>query len=320
MEINPKREELARYGLKVEDFHMTLISALGGENITYVIEKRERFPLNISYPYDFRQDVEKIKRIYIKNEQRAKIPLAQIADMYFKEGPSMIRNENGRLASYVYINVKGRDVGSYIEEAKKILRENLEIPAGYSVKFSGQYEYIERVKKKMLIVLPLTIFLIFILLYINTGSYIKTLIVLLAVPFSLIGAIWLLFLLKYNLSVGVLVGIIAPLGVDAETGVFMLLYLDLSYREAKKKGRLKNLLDLKEAIYNGAVKRIRPKVMTVLTTFVGLLPIMWAQSHGLGANVMKRIAAPMVGGLISSFLMELLIYPAIFFYGKEEKF
>jgi Cu(I)/Ag(I) efflux system membrane protein CusA/SilA len=222
----------------------------------------------------------------------------------------MIRNENGHLAGYVYIDVGGRDIGGYVEEAKRTVREQVQLPAGYAVGWSGQYEAMARVKERLLVVIPLTLMIVFFLLYLNTHSLAKTLIVLLAVPFSAIGAFWLLYLLDYNLSIGVWVGLIALLGVDAETGIFMLLYLDLSYDEMKAKGRMRGIDDLKEAILHGAVLRVRPKFMTVATTFVGLLPIMW--STGTGADVMKRVAAPMVGGLATSFLMELLVYPAIY--------
>ena len=316
LDFRIKRDEIARYGLNVEDVEMEIMFAIGGENITQTIEGRERYPVNVRYPRELRDDLEKLRNVYISTPSGAQIPLAQIAEIEIKSGPSMIRDENGRLASYVYIDVAGRDIGSYVNEIKKILRENLNLPAGYSLQFSGQYEYMERVKKRLFLVVPLTIFIIIILLYINTGSFIKTFIVLLAVPFSLIGAVWLLYLLGYNISIGVWAGIIALLGVDAETGVIMLLYLDLAYNERKKKGLMKNLDDLKDAIVHGAVKRLRPKMMTVGTTFMGLLPIMWSQAHETGADVMKRIAAPLIGGIFTSFLMELLVYPAIYLLWK----
>jgi len=216
----------------------------------------------------------------------------------------------------VYIDVAGRDIGSYVREIKSLLKNRVKLPPGYSLQYSGQYEYMERVKKRLLLVVPLTIFIILVLLYLNTHSFTKTFIVLLAVPFSLIGAFWFLFLLGYNMSIGVWAGIIALLGVDAETGIIMLLYLDLAYKERKEKGLLRGLADLKEAIIHGAVRRVRPKMMTVGTTFMGLLPIMWSQAQETGADVMKRIAAPMVGGIFTSFIMELLVYPAIFLLWK----
>jgi Cu(I)/Ag(I) efflux system membrane protein CusA/SilA len=214
------------------------------------------------------------------------------------------------LNGYVYVDVAGRDVGGYVEDAKAAVRDNIKLPPGYSLVWSGQYEALQRVREKLTIVLPLTLFLIVVLLFLNTKSMTKTLIIILAVPFSAVGAVWLLHLLNYNMSIGVWVGLIALLGVDAETGVFMMLYLELAHAQAKAEGRLRNLRDLQDAIMHGAVKRIRPKVMTVATMFMGLVPIMW--SAGTGADVMKRIAAPMIGGIFTSFLLELVVYPAIY--------
>ena len=218
----------------------------------------------------------------------------------------MLRNENGLLTGYVYVDVAGRDIGSYVDEAKRVVRDGLQLPAGYTVQWSGQYEAMERVRARLWIVAPLTLFLVLLLLYLNTRSLAKTSIIMLAVPFSAIGAIWLLYALGYDMSIGVWVGLIALLGVDAETGVFMLLYLDISYHEAAPK----SATELREAVVHGAVKRIRPKFMTVATMFVGLAPIMW--STGAGADVMKRIAAPMIGGIFTSFLLELILYPVIY--------
>lgn len=317
--IELKRKELARYGLSVDAAQMEIMSAVGGGNVTYTIEGRERFPVNVRYPRDYRDDIEKLKRIYITTPAGVQIPLSQIAEISSATGAGMIRNENGKLAGYVYVDVAGRDLGSFVKEIKKVIKENVELPAGYSLSYSGQYEFMERVKEKMQVVLPLTVFIIFMLLYLNTRSYVKTAIVVLALPFSLIGAIWMLYLLDYNMSVAVWCGIIALLGIDAETGIFMLLYLDLSYEERKTAGKINSIGDLKEAVYYGAVKRIRPKTMTVLTTFAGLMPIMWAASHELGADVMKRIAAPMVGGIFTSFVLELLVYPAIYLLWKKRE-
>jgi Cu(I)/Ag(I) efflux system membrane protein CusA/SilA len=222
----------------------------------------------------------------------------------------MLRDENGMLAGYVYVDVAGRDVGSYVDEAKQVVRDRVELPPGYALDWSGQYESMQRVRERLTLVLPLTLFLIVLLLYANTRSVAKTLIVLVAVPFSAVGAIWLLYALGYNVSIAVWVGLIALMGVDAETGVFMLLYLDLAYQRAQAEDRMRSLTDLNEAIVQGAVKRIRPKFMTVACMFLGLVPIMW--SMGAGADVMKRIAAPMIGGIFTSFLLELMVYPAIY--------
>lgn len=311
-----KRDEIARYGLMVEDVEMVIMAAAGGEAVTQTVEGRERYSVNIRYPRELRDDVDKLEKIYIPTRSGAQVPLAQLAEIEVKLGPSMIRDENAKLAGYVYIDMAGRDIGGYVKELKQMLEENIQLPEGYSLVFSGQYEYMMRVRQRLMVVVPLTLFIIILLLYFNTGSFIKTFIVLLAVPFSLVGALWLMYLLGYNMSIGVWAGIIALLGVDAETGVIMLLYLDLSYEEMKKKGLMKSLANLKEAIVHGAVKRVRPKMMTVMTTFIGLLPIMWSQTHETGADVMKRIAAPMVGGIFTSFIMELLVYPAIFLLWK----
>ena len=312
LDFDLKREELARYGLSVDDAQMIVMNAIGGENITTTVEGRERYPVNVRYARDFRGDVETLKRVLVTTPQGAHIPLDEIADIVMRSGPAMIRNENGLRAGYVYVDVAGRDIGSYVTQAKQAVREHVTLPTGYAILWSGQYENMQRVKERLWVVVPIVFFIIFLLLYINTKSLIKTGIVLLAVPFSLIGALWLLWILGYNMSIAVWVGLIALAGVDAETGVIMLLYLDLAYDEAKRKNLLQNFAQLKEAIVHGAARRIRPKLMTVGTMFMGLLPIMWAASWESGADVMKRIAAPMVGGIFTSFIMELLVYPAIY--------
>jgi Cu(I)/Ag(I) efflux system membrane protein CusA/SilA len=222
----------------------------------------------------------------------------------------MIRNEDGLLTGYVYVDLDGRDPGGYVEEAARLVREKVTLPAGYAISWSGEYESIERVKQRLSLIVPVTLALILLLLYLNTRSVTKTAIVMLAVPFSAVGAVWFVYLLGYNLSVGVWVGLIALLGIDAATGVFMLLYLDLAYEDAKRENRLTSLAALRETILQGAVKRLRPKFMTVATLFLGLVPIMWAA--GTGADLMKRIAAPMIGGIFTSFVLELLVYPALY--------
>jgi copper/silver efflux system protein len=264
----------------------------------------------VRYMRDFRSDFAALSRILVAAGGERQIPLSDLAEIRPANGPAMIRDENGLLTGYVYVDVAGRDPGGYVREARAAVREKIKLPAGFAVTWSGQYEAMERVNHRLLLVLPVTAGLILLLLYLNTGSIIKMGIVVLAVPFSAIGAVWLLYLLGYNLSVGVWVGMIALLGVDAETGAFMLLYLDLSYADAKRQGRLRDIHELREAIVHGAVKRIRPKFMTVATDFIGLVPVLWAV--GAGSDVMKRIAAPLVGGVFSSFLLELLVYPAIY--------
>ena len=305
------RESLSRYGLSVEEAQGVVQRAIGGENVTTTVEGRERYAVNVRYQRDFRGDLGALGRVLVPVAGGQKqIPVSQLARISVTEGPSMIRDEDGLLAGYVYLDIADRDQESYITEAGRLLTEKVKLPPGYAISWSGQYEALQRVKEKLIWVVPLTLMLILFLLYLNTRSLTKTLIIILAVPFSAIGAFWFLYLLGYNLSIGVWVGLIALLGVDAETGVFMLLYLDLAYEEAKKEGRLRSLADLQEAIRYGAVKRLRPKFMTTATMFFGLIPIMW--SLGTGADVMKRIAAPMVGGIFTSFLLELLVYPAVY--------
>jgi Cu(I)/Ag(I) efflux system membrane protein CusA/SilA len=310
LDFDLKRDQLARYGLSVEDAQAVLMSAVGGEPVTTTVEGRERYPVNVRYFRDFRSDIATLERVLVTTPSGAQIPLSQIATLTMKTGPGMIRDENGRLSGYVYVDVAGRDVGSYVAEARKIVAHKVNVPTGYQLVWSGQYESMLRVRERLKIVLPITLFIVFLLLYANTGSAVKTSIILLAVPFSAIGAVWLLYWLGYNMSIAVWVGLIALLGVDAETAVFMLLYLDLAYHEARDRGRMNSWDDLRKSIVHGAVKRLRPKVMTVACMLFGLLPIMW--SNGAGADVMKRIAAPMVGGIVTSFLMELIVYPPIF--------
>jgi Cu(I)/Ag(I) efflux system membrane protein CusA/SilA len=310
LDFDLKREEMARYGLSVTQVQDVIMSAVGGENVTTTIEGRERYPVNVRYMRDYRSSLEKLKRTLISTETGAQIPIAQVADLKLVSGPSMIRDENGRLSGYVYVDLAGRDVGGYVEEAKRVVREKVKMPPGYTLVWSGQYEFMQRVEERLMIVVPITILIIGLLLYLNTQSLAKTLIIFLAVPFSAVGAIWFLYFLDYNMSIAVWVGLIALMGVDAETGVFMLLYLDLAFYEKWNQGLMKTKADLRDAIVHGAVKRLRPKLMTVAVMFMGLVPIMWSQ--GSGADVMKRIAAPMIGGIFTSFIMELIVYPAIY--------
>ena len=311
-DFNFNREALARHGISIRQAHTTLATALGGRNVTTTVEGRERYAVNVRYARAFRQNKEDIKRILLDTSHGHQIPLSDVATIEMVNGPGMIRNDNGLLTGYVYVDLHSRDVGGYVERAKAEVQKSLVLPTGYSLQWSGQYESMARVKEKLKIVLPITFIIIIMLIYFNTKSSIKTMIVLLAIPFSAIGAFWLIYLLGYNMSIAVWVGLIALLGVDAETAIFMLLYLDLAYQKKVDAGQMKSFADLKAAIHIGAVKRIRPKMMTVLTTFLALIPILWASSADSGADVMKRMAAPMVGGIFSSFLLELLVYPAIF--------
>jgi copper/silver efflux system protein len=317
VDFTPKRENLARYGLSVEDLQMVIMSAVGGETVAGTIEGRERYSINVRYPRELRQDVTRLERVLLTTKDGVQVPVKEVADLSLKTGPSMIRDENGMLAGYVYVDIGGRDIGGYVAEAKRTVKDRVRLPTGYSIVWSGQYENMQRVAGRLKIVLPITLLLIFVLLYMNTKSAFKAIVVMLAVPFSMVGAVWLMWALGYHISIAGWVGMIALMGLDAETGVFMLLFLDLSHDEYKRKGMLRNRADLKEAIVHGAVKRIRPKIMTVMAASMGLMPIMW--SAGAGADVMKRIAAPMVGGLFTSFIMELLVYPAIYFLWKSRE-
>jgi Cu(I)/Ag(I) efflux system membrane protein CusA/SilA len=310
LDFDLNRDQLARYGLSVEEAQDVIMSAIGGESITRTVEGRERYSVSVRYARELRDNVDALRRVLVPTTSGAEVPLVQLADIRFRTGPSMIRDENGMLSGYVYVDISGSDIGGYVEKAKAAVALAVKLPSGYTLQWSGQYENMLRVRERLKIVIPITVFLIFVLLYMNTKSPVKATIVMLAVPFSVIGAVWLVYLLGYNVSIATWVGMIALMGLDAETGVFMLLFLDLSYYEAVRAGKMRTREDLQEAIIHGAVKRIRPKMMTVAAAFMGLMPIMWSQSTG--ADMMKRVVAPMVGGLITSFILELLIYPPIY--------
>ncbi len=315
LDIRVRREDAARYGLSVDDVNEIIETAIGGDNVTTTIEGKERYPVSVRYPRELRDNIGAIKRILVPTMGGAQIPLGDLADVQIASGPPMITNEGGSRLGYVLVDVSGKSYGDFVASARELVRENISIPPGYYIEWGGQYQHMERMKEHLYIIIPVTLFLVFFLIYMNTRSTGKTLFVLLAVPFSLIGAFWYLYLLGYNLSIAVWVGLIALAGLDAETGIMMLLYLDMAYDEKVKSGEMRGLSDLKEAIHHGAVKRIRPKLMTMFTTVIGLLPIMW--SSGTGADVMKRIAAPMVGGITTSVAMELVLYPAIFYLWRR---
>lgn len=319
LDVTFDRVKLQRFGLSLKEAQDQAMGAVGGENVSTALIERERYPIQVRMAPDFRQDIKAIERTLIVSPTGAQVPLKDLAQIKINEGPSMIRDENASLVGYVFIDLdlSKTDIGSYVQHAKKIVEQDVLLPSGYTLEWSGQYENMARVKERLKVVIPLTLILIIFLLHFNTKSWVKTGIVLLAVPFSLIGAVWFLYLLDYNLSIAAWVGMIALLGLDAETGIFMLMYLDLAYNDRKSKGQMKNTQDLHDAVIEGAVHRIRPKLMTVLALFMGLIPIMW--SMGEGADVMKRVAAPMIGGLFTSFLLELLIYPVIFYMWKEKK-
>jgi Cu(I)/Ag(I) efflux system membrane protein CusA/SilA len=311
------RDAIARYGLTVGDVQDVFMSAVGGMNITKTVEGLERYPVNLRYQRDYRENIPALERVLVPLPQGGNIPLRQLGTIVVKKGPPVIKSENARPNAWVYIDIENTDVGSYVEKAQKVINEKIKLPQGYSLIWSGQYEYMQRAAKTLALVIPLTLLLVILLLYFNTKSFVKTGIILLALPFSMVGAIWYLYFAGFHMSVAVWVGIIALLGVSAETGVVMLLYLDIAYENWRKQGKMKTLHDLRESIFDGAVKRIRPKMMTVLVLFFGLLPILIG--HGAGSDVMKRIAAPMAGGIFTSLIMELTIFPAIFYIIKKRK-
>jgi len=315
LDVTTNREEAARYGLRVRDVNEIVETAIGGRNVSQAIAGRERYPINVRYARDYRNDPEALRRVLVATPTGAQIPLSQLAEIRFETGPPFVRSESGQLVGFVFVDVGDRPIVDYVRDAQQLVAERLTLPAGTRLAWAGQFEYFERARDRLMLVVPLTLLLVVLLLYLNTRSVVETGIVLLAVPFSLIGAFWLLWLLGYNLSIGVGVGLIALAGLDAQTGVVMLLYLTLAYRKRAAEGRLRSAGDLEEAIVEGAARRIRPKLMTVVATIAGLLPLLW--SSGIGADVMKRIAAPMVGGLTTSFLLELLVYPALFAIWKR---
>jgi Cu(I)/Ag(I) efflux system membrane protein CusA/SilA len=320
LDFELKRDALARYGLSVDDANMMVMTAVGGDVQSISVEGRARYGITVRYARDFREDLASLKRVLVSLPEGAgQIPFEAIADVKLTNGPSMIRDENGLLTGYVYVDFDTTklDIGTYVADAKRMVEQHVTVPQGYSVSWSGQFENMLRVRERLQLILPLTLVLIFGLLYANTKSAFKTSLVMLAVPFSAVGALLLLNVLGYNMSIAVWVGLIALMGLDAETGVFMLLFLDLSIEDARKKGALRSREDLVEAIVHGAVKRVRPKAMTVLAAMLGLLPIMW--STGTGADLMKRIAAPMVGGLVTSFALELLVYPAVYLLWQQRR-
>ena len=337
LDFNIKREEIARFGLTVDNVQDVIQAAVGGMNLTTTVEGRQRYPVNVRYARELRNNIDKLKRVLVPvpmsaspsgagemggfaagaSRALAQVPMGELADIRIVKGPTAIKSEEGLLSSYVYVDFSGRDMGGYVDEAKKRVAA-VRIPEGYRLQWSGEYENLVKTHARLKLVIPLTALLIFVLIFFNTNSITKTVIVFLAVPFSLVGSYWFLYILNYNMSIAVWVGMIALAGLDAETGVVMLLYLDLAFDQWKREGRMNNIEDLKDAIMHGAVKRVRPKLMTVGVILAGLIPIMF--SHGAGADVMKRIAAPMIGGVITSELLELTVYPAIYLIWKRNEF
>jgi Cu(I)/Ag(I) efflux system membrane protein CusA/SilA len=342
LDFTPNREVAARYGLTVGDVNDVVESAIGGKTITTTVEGRERYPVSVRYARDFREDLDALKRVLVPvpmaeatssvggmktgepsanrtgaATQMAQVPISMLADISYKTGPPSIRNENGQLVGFVFVDITGDDIQGYVDAASQRISETVKFPPGYYIQWAGQFEYLKSAEQKLKLVVPFTLLIIFVLIYLNTKSAVKTMIVLLAVPFSLVGAFWFLYLLGYNMSVAVWVGLIALAGLDAETGVVMLLYLDHAWDKFRNAGRMNSMNDLHTAVVEGAVQRIRPKVMTICAILFGLMPIMWSPTTQSGADVMKRIAAPMIGGVITSGILELLLYPVIYVFWRK---
>jgi Cu(I)/Ag(I) efflux system membrane protein CusA/SilA len=316
-DLHIDRDAVARYGLNVGDVQDVIQSAIGGMNVSWTVEGLERYPINVRYPRELRDDPESLREILVTSSSGVQVPLGQLATIDVHQGPPGIKTENARPNAWVFVDLETSDLGGWVEQARQRVAAEVELPAGYTIFWSGQYEYMERAKSRLLVIVPITLFLIVFILYINTKSVTKTGIVLLAVPFSMVGAVWFMYFLGYNWSVAVWVGLIALAGLDAETGVVMLLYLDIAYERWKKEGTMVTYADLAAATEHGAVQRIRPKMMTVAAILLSLVPILWAT--GTGADVMRSIAAPMIGGVFSSFIGELVVYPSIFFIWRARK-
>src|SRR5213082_2776018 len=319
LDFTVNREAAARYGLKVGDVNDIVESAIGGKNITTTVEGLERYPVNTRYARDFREDLDALKRVLVPTPTGAQVPISMLADITYKTGPPSVRSENGKLVGFVFVDITTSDIAGYVRKASQLLNQRIQYPSGYYVEWAGQFQYLQAAKERLKVVVPFTLLIIFVLLYISTRSVTRTLIVLLTVPFSLVGAFWLLYLLGYNMSVAVWVGLIALAGLDAETGVVMLLYLDHAWDKFKSDERIHTIKDLHDAVMEGAVQRIRPKIMTVCAILFGLLPIMWSPTLQAGADVMKRIAAPMIGGIVTSGILELLIYPVIYVIWRKRE-
>src|SRR5665213_2385740 len=322
LDFTPNREVAARYGLTVGDVNDIIETAIGGKTIATTVEGRERYPISVRYARDFRDNLDTLKRVLVPVPTgtaggTAQIPISMLADISYNTGPPSIRTENGQLVGFVFVDITSDDIQGYVDAASKRLSETIKFPPGYYIQWAGQFEYLKSAEQRLKVVVPFTLLIIFVLIYLNTRSVVKTMIVLLAVPFSLVGAFWFLYLLGYNMSIAVWVGLIALAGLDAETGVVMLLYLDQAWDKFRIAGRMNSLGDLRQAVIEGAVHRVRPKVMTICAIMFGLLPIMWSATTQSGADVMKRIAAPMIGGVVTSGVLELLLYPVIYVFWRK---
>jgi Cu(I)/Ag(I) efflux system membrane protein CusA/SilA len=315
LDFDIDRRAIARYGLTVGAVQDIIQTAIGGMNVSQTVEGLERYPINIRYQRDFRNNLQQLRRVLVPLPSGKHIPISQVAKIQIRKGPPGIKSENARRTAWIYVDIKGIDVGTYVKNAQKIVRDKIKMPTGYSLVWSGQFEYMQAARARLMLVVPFTLLLIFIIIYLSTKSIVKTSIIFIALPLSLVGCFWYLYFLGYNTSVAVWVGVIALAGISAETGVIMLLYLDLAHKLWQDNDRMTTRGDLVQSIHHGAVKRIRPKIMTIAVIIAGLIPIMW--SHGAGADVMKRIAAPMIGGVVTSGLMELLVFPVIYFIWRQ---
>jgi copper/silver efflux system protein len=343
LDFTVDRKAAARYGLRVDDINDVIQTAIGGQTIATTVEGRERYPISVRYARDFRGDLDALKRVLVAMPALAAsstaesvvsdasnprmnaaslqthIPISLVAKIGYKMGPPLIRSEDGQLVGFVFVDITSGDIDGYVRGAARRISEQVNFPPGYYIQWAGQFQYLKEAEARLTVVIPFTLLIIFVLIYINTRSATKTMIVMLAVPFSLVGAFWMLYLLHYNMSVAVWVGLIALAGLDAETGVVMLLYLDQAWEKFVAQGRMRSLPDLYQAVQEGAVQRIRPKIMTVTAILFGLLPILWSPASQAGADVMKRIAAPMIGGVITSAILELLLYPVIYVLWRKQR-
>jgi Cu(I)/Ag(I) efflux system membrane protein CusA/SilA len=315
IDIKVRRRDAARYGLTVGKVQEVVRSAIGGMNVSWTVEGLERYPINVRYPREVRNNVQKLAELTVPTPMGHGVALGQVADISVTKGPPAIKSENARRTAWIFVDIKTSDVGGYVRQAKEGVKEKVDLPEGVSIVWSGQYEYMERVNKRLAVVVPLTLVIIFVLLFVHFRNVTESAIVMLTLPFALVGGVWLLYFFDFNVSVAVAVGFIALAGLAAETGVVMLVYLDETYERWKREGRLVSVADLKAIIIEGAVDRLRPKLMTVMTTMIGLMPILFGTETG--TRVMKRIAAPMVGGLVSSTILTLIILPVIYYLWKR---
>ena len=315
LDFKIKREEVMRYGLNVGDVQDVIKTAIGGMNVTYTVEGLARYPVNVRYSRELRDNLEALQRVLIATPTGAQIPITQVADIEISKGPPGIKSENARRTAWIYVDIRDVDVGTYVAAAQRAVSEKVDLPTGYTLVWSGQYEYMQRAKETMKIVIPLTLVIIFVLLFMNFRNVAESAIVMFTIPFALVGGIWLLYILGYNFSVAVAVGFIALAGVAAETGVIMIIYLDHAYARWQQRGEMKTMANLRSAVTEGAVERVRPKIMTVASTMLGLLPMMWGT--GAGSDTMKRIAAPMVGGMVSSTILTLVVIPTVYVLWKR---